>query len=269
MSQTPPAAAPTLQGQMFLFRKPELLTREKHAGLGISRPERPFGFAEAVRAVPLTVSEVATAMKHYPIIFADVKNPLPLAVVGLIDDDNLFVENTGDWDERAYVPGYLRRYPFALAADRGSDLSNPRMAIIVDEAYEGIQQGGTLPFFGDAGPSAEMQQAIDYCQQYERDRAITQQFATHLANYDLLADQVAQFTPEGGEAKPFARYIGVEEKRLQDLADDKYLELRKSNILPILYAQLMSMGNWRTLMDRRARRYNLTGDEILQPRKTA
>jgi hypothetical protein len=80
---------------------------------------------------------------------------------------------------------------------------------------------------------------------------------------------MAQYTPEGKDAQAFARYIGTEEKRLQELADDKYLELRKNNILPILYAQLMSMGNWRTLLDRRARRHGLTGDEVLKPRQSS
>ena len=267
MSQTPPAAnAPALEGKMFLFDRPELLTREKHGGMGISRPDRPFSFAENVRAIPLTISEVPSAMRHFPVIFSSVEEPLPLAVVGLIDEQNLFVDDQGEWDANAYVPGYLRRYPFALATDRQSDPNNPRMAIIVDEGYAGLKQGGDLPFFEGDQPSEAMRQAMEYCQQYERDRLMTVQFAQTLAQMDLLAEQVAQFTPEGGEAKPFAKYNGVEERRLQELADDKFLELRRSNVLPILYAQLISMGNWRTLMDRRARRYGLQGDAVLQPR---
>ena len=268
MSQTPPAAAnPQLEGQMFLFTKPELLTKEKHGGMGISRPDRPFGFAEGVRAVPLTISEVASAMRHFPVIFANQENPVPLAVLGIIDEQNLFVGDDGEWEDGVYVPGYLRRYPFALATDKQSDPNNPRMAIILDEGYAGLKQGGDLPFFDGAGePSDAMKQAMEYCQQYERDRLMTQQFATKLKEYDLIADQVAQFTPEGGEARPFARYTGVEEQRLQNLSDDKFLELRRSNILPLLYAQLMSMGNWRMLMDKRARRYGLEGAQVLEPR---
>ena len=267
MSQTPPAAAnPQLEGQMFLFSKPELLTKEKHGGMGISRPDRPFAFAEGIRAVPLTISEIASAMRHFPVIFAGTQNPMPLAVLGLIDEQNLFVGDDGEWDEGVYVPGYLRRYPFALATDKQSDPNNPRMAIIVDEGYDGLRQGGDLPFFAGSEPSDAMKQAMEYCQQYERDRLMTAQFSQKLAEYDLLAEQVAQFTPEGGEAKPFARYTGVEEQRLQNLSDEKFLELRKSNILPILHAQLMSMGNWRMLMDKRARRYGLQGASVLEPR---
>jgi hypothetical protein len=261
MSETPPAAAPQLEGQMFLFRQPELLTKEQHAGKGVVRPARPFSFCETVKAIPLTISEIAMAQKHYPVIFADPKNPLPMAVVGLIDDVNLFVDDNGEWEQNIYIPGYIRRYPFALAGDKQSD----RMAIIVDAAYEGISDSPEVKFFDGEEPSGDIKQAMEYCTNYERDRLVTVQFAEQLAKYDLVSSQVAQFTPEGGEAQPFAQYNGVEEQKLNEIADDKFLELRKSNILPVLHAQLMSMGNWRTLMDRRARRFNLQSDQILQP----
>ncbi|MEE4212986.1 MAG: SapC family protein [Parvularcula sp.] len=266
MSSTPPAnAAPQIEGEMFLFRKPELVTREQHGSLGITRPEKPMSFAATARAVPLVLSEVTAAMRHFPIIFSSTENPVPLAVLGLVDDINLFVDDNGEWMQDTYVPGYIRRYPFALASEKGTDTQNPRMAIIFDAGYEGVTSTPDIPFFQDGKPSSAMQQAMDFCQTYEQDRMMTQRFAEALSKYDLLASQMAQYTPEGQSAQPFARYVGVEESRLRDLSDDKFLELRKANILPILYAQLMSMGNWRTLLDRRARRFKLTGESVLKP----
>jgi hypothetical protein len=253
---------------MYLFRKAELITRERHGDMGITRPERPLAFCEAARAVPITLSEVTTAMRTYPIIFASPENPVPLAVLGLVDDENLFVEENGEWSQDYYVPGYIRRYPFALAQDKQGDTENPRMAIIVDAEYEGITKDSDIPFFDNGEPSEAMKQAMEFCQSYERDRIQTQRFADTLKGYDLLAQQMAQYSPDGKEQQAFARYVGVEEERLKNLADDKFLELRKSNILPILYAQLMSMGNWRTLLDRRARKHNLDTNTVLQQQKT-
>lgn len=265
---TPEQAAPSVEGSMYLFTKPALLNKAQHGSMGVSRPARPFAYAEGIRAIPLTVSEVASASRHYPVIFTTNEQAMPLAVVGLIDDENLFVDADGNWEENAYIPGYLRRYPFALANDKQADPQNPRMAMIVDEAYDGIVEGGELPFFVDGEPSDAMKQAMDYCQTYERDRLVTNQFAQQLPKYSLLAEQVAQFTPDDGpEARPFAKYVGVDENKLNALSDEQFLELRKSNILPILYAQLMSMGNWRLLMERRARRHNLTGSGVLEPTK--
>lgn len=270
MSTTPTAANPALEGAMFLFTKPALLNKEQHGNLGVSRPARPFAFAENVRAVPLTVSEIPAAARHYPVIFSERGSALPLAVVGIIDEENLFIDEKGEWDENVYIPGYLRRYPFALASDKASDPGNPRMAMIVDEAYAGITENGELPFFENGEPSEAMKQAMDYCQTYERDRQSTQQLSQALGKYDILSEQVAQFTPDGAsESSPFAKYVGVDEKRLGDLTDEQFIELRKSNILPLLYSQLMSMGNWRSLMERRARRHDLKGMDVLKARSEA
>ncbi len=262
MSEVPPVAdTPKIEGSMFLFREPELLTKEKFAGKGISKPDRPYAFCDSVRAVPITVTEIPMVQKNYPIIFAEPSNPMPMAVVGLVDEVNLFVDDQGNWDADTYIPGYVRRYPFALANDNNSD----RMAIVVDAGYEGINDSPEINFFENDEISEATKGAMDFCSNYERDRAITVNFAQTLAGFNLVASQVAQFTPEGGESQPFAQYTGVDEKLLSELEDEKFLELRKANIIPILYAQLMSMGNWRVLMDRRARRFDLQGEAVLKP----
>ncbi|MEM9811012.1 MAG: SapC family protein [Pseudomonadota bacterium] len=270
MSQTPPAsAAPTIEGEMFLFNKPELLTKEAHGSLGITRPDRPFAFCETIRAVPLTLSEITTAMRDFPVIFSNEDNPVPLAVLGLIDDVNLFVDDEGEWDQNTYVPGYIRRYPFALATERqATDDQNARMAVILDADYKGIVSDSNMPFFSNGEPSDAMQQAMNFCETYERDRVQTTRFGEALKPFSLLSQQFAQYTPENGEPTAFARYVGVEEAKLNELPDEKFLELRKSGILPILYAHLMSMANWRKILDRRARRFQLTGEAVLKPRTT-
>jgi len=52
------------------------------------------------------------------------------------------------------------------------------------------------------------------------------------------------------------------------LSDDKILSLQKKGLLSLVYAQLMSMGNWRTLLQRRAKRFNLTEADVFKPMVT-
>ncbi|MEM6747607.1 MAG: SapC family protein [Pseudomonadota bacterium] len=269
MSQTPTNAAPSVEGSMFLFRKPELLTKESHGTIGIDNPDQPFAFAAAARAVPLVLTELTTAMRDYPIIFSNKETPMPLAVLGLIEDDNLLVDEKGEWEHGRYVPGYIRRYPFALATEReATDPEGQRMALIVDGEFEGLST--SVPedkrFFDDNGPSSALQQAMDFCQNYERDRAQTIQFGEILAGYDILTEQFGQYTPPGETSQPFARYVGVDENKLKQLPADKYIELRDNGMLPLLFAHMMSMGNWGNILDRRARRYNLSGADVIKPR---
>jgi len=213
-------------------------------------------------AIPLTASEIPAAVKDYPVVFLSEEEPIPLAVVGLIDQTNLFVDENGQWAADTYIPGYIRRYPFAIA----NETDGERLAVVLDSAYAGVVPGGDTKLFDDNGePTAASQQAIEFCKAYESDRRMTEQFTALLKSSGLVRGQAAQYTPKDADSpQPFAQYFGIDEQGLGELSDEKFLELRKSNILPFLYAQLMSLGNWRNLLMRRAKRFNLTEDQVFQ-----
>ena len=253
--------SPQLSGNMFLFERPELLNKEQHGQLGMSNPGQRFGFCSNVRAIPITVTEIPAASKDYPIVFMGKENPVLLAVVGLIDDVNLFVDENGDWEAMRYIPGYVRRYPFGLANETGSE----RMAIVLDAAYAGVQPNGEMPLFNDGEPSDITQSAIEFCQAFEQDRMLTDEFISRLKPFDFIQAQTAHFTPQGQtEPKVFAEYFGIDENKLNALTDEQFLSLRKEAALAVVYALIMSMGNWRMLLQRRADRFGLSEDKILQ-----
>ncbi|MEM8935921.1 MAG: SapC family protein [Pseudomonadota bacterium] len=257
MSETP--EAPQVTGKMFLFDRPELMSVEQHGQLGVGKPEKRFGFCSAVRAIPVTISEIPAAMKDYPVIFMSAEQPAPLAVVGLIDDVNLFVGDDGEWEANRYIPGYIRRYPFGVASESGGE----RIAIVIDAGFDGLRKGGEAPLFDNGAPTQMTQSAIEFCKNFERDRQLTDEFVKQLAPYELITGQNAQFTPQGAtEPTTFAQYFGIDEKKLNELPDDKFLELRRSGMLAIIYAMVISMGNWRLLLERRARRFSLTEAQI-------
>ena len=66
-------------------------------------------------AVPLTVEEFPQAGRHFPIVFASGDNTVPLALMGLNEGINVFVEDDGTVVPNIYLPAYARRYPFMLA----------------------------------------------------------------------------------------------------------------------------------------------------------
>jgi hypothetical protein len=66
-------------------------------------------------AIPLTVDEFVQAQRDYPIVFSSGDNPLPLALMGLNEGVNTFVDDEGKVNEPVYLPAYIRRYPFMLA----------------------------------------------------------------------------------------------------------------------------------------------------------
>lgn len=259
MSQT--QTAPQVTGKMFLFERPELLSREHHGELGLDAAPRPFGFCAKIRAVPLTISEIPEASKYYPVVFMSKEEPLPLAIVGFNGDLNLFVDDKGNWEDFAYVPGYLRRYPFALAGESGG---GDRLALVLDVAYEGISKAAKRKLFENGQMSEFVKQALEFTRTYESDRRLTDEILKALKKFDLIHPQTAQYTPAGAtDPKPFAQYFGIDEQKVLALTDDQYLELRKMNVLPVIYAHIISLANWRTLIARRMRRLNMTEVEAI------
>ena len=260
MSET--QSAPQVTGQMFLYGRPELLNPEQHGALGVSPMDKPFEFAANVRALPLTVSEIPAASRDYPVVFGSVEQPQPMAVVGIVEDGNLFVDQDGNWEEFRYVPGYVRRYPFGAAHEQ----SGERYAVVIDADYPGLKDDGERRLFEGKDATQFTKDAVEFTRRYEDDRRMTQQFYEESKKFDLLAPQTAQYTPQGGgDPVSFAQYIGFDENKLKELSDSDFADLRKVGLLPIIYGQLTSMVHWRTLVSRRAGRFQLSEADVFQP----
>lgn len=233
-------------GQKLFYRQPELLNHEAHGSLGLRIPERPFDFAKKSRALPLTLSEIPSAQKHFPVVFSDLENPVPLAVVGTIDDVNLFIDEQGRWERETYIPAYVRCYPFALAAR-----SNDEFAVVIDRAAESISDDPEQPFFGnDKKVTPETQALIDFCGRYDAETKRTVQFSQKLKELGLLAgQQVSRKTADGKDA-PVANYVAVDSDKLNDLDDAVVKELFDQGFLAGAFAHLFSLENWHVLIDR-------------------
>ena len=237
-------------GQKLLYKQPELLNHELHGSLGLRMPARPFEFARKSRALPITLSEIASAQKHFPIVFSDLENPVPLAVVGTLDDENLFIDDNGNWERETYVPAYLRCYPFALAAR-----SDEEFAVVIDRAAESITDDPEQPFFGDDNKvTPETKALIDFCGRYDAEVKRTAEFGLRLKALGLLAgQQVTRRTPEGTDV-PVASYVAVDSDKLNELDDAAVKELFSQGYLAGIFAHLFSLENWQVMIERIAAR---------------
>ncbi|MDJ0941241.1 MAG: SapC family protein [Woeseiaceae bacterium] len=240
-------AAGEITGQMFLYEKPELLAPETHGAYGFTPTDRPYDHVSKVRAIPLTTIEFGSAQRNFPIIFSSVENPVPLAVVAILDDTNLFVDEAGQWDPMAYVPAYLKCYPFAFAAEESG-----RMAVVVDMAAANVSEDPQYPFFVDGKLSEHADAMMRLVAQYEGERNRTKEFCDTLVELELLTSLRATHTPEGAsEPEPIADYISIDTEKLTALPADTVYELHKKGFLSAMYLQLYSLENWRHLMARR------------------
>jgi len=232
-----------MAGKKFLYHQPEVLTSDVHGSMGITPSEQPFDFAKNERAIPLTMVEISSAQRHYPIVFSDLKNPVPLAVVGLAGGGNLYVNEQGRWDPECYVPSYLRCYPFALAAqDNGS------RTLVVDRRASTITENPRYPFFVDNKPSPEINAVMQFVGEYEEERKRTAEFTQLLVQHDLLAQLQANYNVEGSlEQQVLATYVGINLQKLTDLDPAVLVELHQAGWLAPMYLAHYSMQCWRPL----------------------
>ncbi|MHA7872900.1 MAG: SapC family protein, partial [Hyphococcus sp.] len=107
--------------------------------------------------------------------------------------------------------------------------------------------------------------AVDFCQAFESDRALTEEFTNRIAPLDVIRPQTAHFTPQGTtEQKVFAEYFGIDQARLGELSDEEFLSLRQGEAMGVLYSIITSMTNWRSLLQRRAMRFDLDESKITE-----
>jgi hypothetical protein len=237
-----------LSGEALFYVAPEPLSKEAHAGLGVRNLENPYAFTARTHLVPLTVTEFGPASLCYPIIFIGPEKT-PVAVMGVNADENLFVDEKGGYAPDAYLPAYIRRYPFVLANDAAAQ----RMVVCIDSKAPMIGDNPDAPFFENGEPSAYTKGAIDFCNNFEQEAQRTLSFVNLLKDLDLFEDKIATYTPPGPDGQPtapqtIAQYQGVSEAKLNALPADKLKEMASNGALSQVYAHLISLFGWDRLI---------------------
>lgn len=242
------AAEGPISGQVMFYSKPTPLNAEEHGKLGVDAVEKPYGFVSQTNVVPLTVTEFTPAALTYPIIFAG-DNKQPVAVMGLRDGENLFVTPEGDFRGDAYVPAFVRRYPFVFA----NDDQQQRLILCIDTGAPFVREGGETALFEDGKPTAYTENVMQFCNNFEQERLRTDSFVKLLTDLDLFETREAFFQPrnsDGGEApkQKLAEYLAVSEDKLRGLSAEKLAELRDNGALGQIYAHLISLVGWERLI---------------------
>jgi hypothetical protein len=209
-----------------------------------------YRHARGVHAVPLQAQEFIQAARCFPIVFSKGDLPMPIAVLGIKDDQNLFVDEAGEWAPGCYIPAYVRRYPFASARREDSN----DLILLVDASSDAITEDGTAAgaqaLFEDGLPSAGTKAARDFCFAYEQQAAATRGFVTTAAKQDLLTAKDVTCQLPSGRNHGFTGWTGFDEEKFKALADDVFLEWRRQGWLPLVHWHLMSLGHFASLFHR-------------------
>jgi hypothetical protein len=163
--------------------------------------------------------------------------------MGLDEGENLFVDAEGKW-QASYVPAIIRRYPFALARTG----QEGQFTVCIDEGSALVNQSEGVPLFKEDGePSEAIENVKRYLGELQQMDQFTRSFCKYFAEHNL-------FTPlnmrvrQGQTAKNISGCYVVNEERLNNLSNDRFLEMREKRYLPAVYAHLVSLAQIERLM---------------------
>lgn len=231
--------------QLLIYDRPVVLNRARHRDLRIAPTGGDYHFAAALNSLPLAASEFARAACDHPILFAgsDAANVVPAALLGLRAGENLAVDAEGRWQEDAYVPAFLRRYPFVLA-EKPAEGDGEDFHVCLDEAYPGLGQQDGEPLFDDSGANTPLLEgAVRFLQEYQVHLKRTRELTTRLHALGLLVPKVVQVQPASGDAFSLDGLFVVDETRLRTLKGRALQDLLRSGDLGWIHVHLMSLVN--------------------------
>jgi len=231
--------------ELLFYSEPVALNREQHKLMKVD-PPKDFGFTRETNSVVLAGVEFAEASRHYPIVFTrNGDQVIPVAVLGMRDRENLFIDADGQW-QAGYIPAFVRRYPFVLA---NRPDQQDQFLVCVDDSALNTETGNAL--FDETGQETEyLQNATRFMREYHQRFLQTLEFGKKLNALGLLTERNARVTRDDESSVVLGQFLSVDEQALMQLTTAHVDELFRAGYMGWIYAHLISLGLFSGLAQR-------------------
>ena len=236
--------------QLLFYTSANPITVQRHKEWAIE-PTGDFEFAGKTNSVPVMAVEFMKAATEYSLVFAgDKERIMPVAILGLQNDSNLYVDEDGKWRAK-YIPAFVRRYPFVFS----SDDNGQRFTLCIDEDYAGVNQEarGNRMFDDEGERSDYLNGVLEFLKEYQIEYNRTQLFCDKLNELDLLEPMQAQVKLASGKEMSLTGFQAVSREKLNELPPETLAALAKMGALELIYIQLYSMKNFSEMTERLAK----------------
>ncbi len=231
----------------LFYKKLELLDANKHKALGVAKELTDLSYASQTDFIPIAASELSFASRHYPLVFvaeASDATPTLVAMVGLGENKNLFVDAKGRWRSGVYIPAWVRRYPFITVKTQDN-----RDAVAFDPDAKIFTSKNSLPLFENDKPTLALERILAFQNEFNAAFEQTQAMAKALQNAGVLEPSTLSI---GGNDKDRQRrsvsgFLVVNEEKLRSLDGASLAKLNEANALGLAYAQMLSLVNLQSL----------------------
>lgn len=213
-----------------------------------SRTSDKAPFFATAHAIPITIDEFANVQRNCPIVFSVGDSPVPLALMGLNEGVNVFVDDDGKMRGEVYVPAYVRRYPWLLAR-LSEDAQELSLCFDPTTDMVGEFDEGAALFDGDK-PSDETNAVIKFCEEFELSAQRTALFVKELQDMGLLMDGEVSVNLPDGQPYIYRGFQMVSEEKLRALTDEQLRKVHDNGILSLVMAHMFSLPLIREIFGR-------------------
>jgi len=243
--------APFGYGEIIPLEKThKVLLPNLGAGGGNSTPS----FCRKLNAMALSFSEFIVASRDYPIVFStgDAGQTFaPLVVLGLGNEQNLFVNPEGEWAPDTYVPAFVRRYPFCISKVHVDGVPQTDKVVCIDKAY--LDKAGISLFDKEGQPEPQWIEREKLLSEYEADLDLTAQMCAIFSRLELFSPFSMQVTEGGKQALELQGMYRIDEAKFLALKAANHKALVEKGLTGRIYAHFFSLANFARLYDRAVR----------------
>jgi hypothetical protein len=227
----------------LFFREIVPLDPRLHGDLRLDRG-RDHRFARETNAIPIALHEIAPAAADYPIVFGGPGQAALLAIVGYRERENLFVDLAGSWLRGAYIPAYVRNYPFAFI-----EAPDAKTLVLGFDPQAALFGKAGAPVFANAQPTQPLTEAAEFCKSLYQSLRETAAFCAALDANGLLVENSAVIDFKQGGSAVLRGFRVVDAEKFGALDDAVFLNWRKRGWLPAIYAHFHSAARWARIVD--------------------
>ena len=230
--------------------KVEQLNNTSHRNIKI-RTSRDVSDLKDQSILPLVLAEFPQAAIEFPICF--IKNNQnddiqTVALMGIESKENLFVVDDNKWDG-AYMPARYTHRPFGLVQNP-NDQTNFGIAINVESNLVNEEEGVAL-FDAEGNESEFLTKQKEAMSAYLQQEQMTKAFTKELIDKDFLVQKQINVKVQDQQYDIDGVYI-IDEKKIDALSDEDFLDLRKRGLLNPIFTHLISMRQMNNLIKRKS-----------------
>jgi len=221
------------------------LLQAEHANLKVQARTRFDEFLN-VSALPVYAFEAATIARTHPLVFTKSEESFSLVLPCSLSEElpSAWVSREGKW-LADYVPAVIRQRPFSILP-RNEDKN--RGVLCIDEDSDLLGDEGDALFNQDGSMTEFLRTKSELLKFFFQNGARTQTISSTLQEFDLIIPWEFQVAEPGATPRDVGGIYRIDEERLNGLSDEKWLELKNQGAMGMIYAQLLSTGHLKNML---------------------